>query len=403
MDCSVWLGIGGAERLVVDGALALKEKGHEVHMYTSHHDPSHCFQETRDGTINVTVYGDWLPRTLFGYCHAVCAYARMFYLALMMVLFVKFDVVICDQVSACIPIFQWFSRAKIIFYCHFPDQLLAQRKSRAKALYRQPIDWLEEKTTGRADTIYVNSKFTRGVFASTFRTISTVPDVLYPSLNFSAFDITPPPCPIDIKKRFVFLSINRFERKKNVLLAIEALAQLRLLLEANNMQKLWAETHLVLAGGYDERVAENVEYFQELKASVAAAGLDDKVSFIRSFSDGDKVALLHKCVCLMYTPANEHFGITPLEAMYLAKPVIAVASGGPLETIVGDGPDQTGFLCPGEARPFANAMLSVVKDPTQAALMGGAGRARVIKYFSFAAFANSLNVGVTRLAPAPAK
>ena len=39
---------------------------------------------------------------MFGYFHAVCAYVRMFYLAFMMVLFGKFDVVICDQVRVCV-------------------------------------------------------------------------------------------------------------------------------------------------------------------------------------------------------------------------------------------------------------------------------------------------------------
>lgn len=39
---------GGAERLVVDAALALKRRGHEVDIYTSHHDVNHCFEETRD-------------------------------------------------------------------------------------------------------------------------------------------------------------------------------------------------------------------------------------------------------------------------------------------------------------------------------------------------------------------
>lgn len=33
------LGIGGAERLVVDAAVALQSKGHNVSMVTSHHDP----------------------------------------------------------------------------------------------------------------------------------------------------------------------------------------------------------------------------------------------------------------------------------------------------------------------------------------------------------------------------
>ena len=41
---------GGAERLVVDAALGLQKRGHKVDIYTSHHDPKHCFEETRDGT-----------------------------------------------------------------------------------------------------------------------------------------------------------------------------------------------------------------------------------------------------------------------------------------------------------------------------------------------------------------
>lgn len=40
---------GGAERLVVDAALGLQELGHSVDLYTSYHDPQHCFDETRDG------------------------------------------------------------------------------------------------------------------------------------------------------------------------------------------------------------------------------------------------------------------------------------------------------------------------------------------------------------------
>lgn len=41
------LGIGGAERLVVDAAIGLQSLGHKIVMYTSHHDPKHCFNETR--------------------------------------------------------------------------------------------------------------------------------------------------------------------------------------------------------------------------------------------------------------------------------------------------------------------------------------------------------------------
>jgi alpha-1,3/alpha-1,6-mannosyltransferase len=43
------LGIGGAERLVVDAAIGLQELNYKVVIFTSHCDPSHCFEEARDG------------------------------------------------------------------------------------------------------------------------------------------------------------------------------------------------------------------------------------------------------------------------------------------------------------------------------------------------------------------
>ena len=45
------LGIGGAERLIVDAAAGLQELGHKVTIFTSHCDKSHCFEEVRDGKL----------------------------------------------------------------------------------------------------------------------------------------------------------------------------------------------------------------------------------------------------------------------------------------------------------------------------------------------------------------
>lgn len=155
------LGIGGAERLVVDAALALRSKHHEICIFTSHHDENHCFSETKNGSLKTVVIGDWLPRCLFGRFYAVFAYLRMIFAAYYLAFRSDFqpDVVFCDQISACIPVLK-LKGLKVIFYCHFPDQLLTGRKSWLKRLYRFPIDWLEEKTTGKADKIVVNSNFT---------------------------------------------------------------------------------------------------------------------------------------------------------------------------------------------------------------------------------------------------
>ncbi|CAH3196945.1 unnamed protein product [Porites evermanni] len=384
------LGIGGAERLVVDAGLALKSRGHEVHYFTSHHDKSHCFEETRNGSLNVTSVGDWLPRHFFGCFYAFWAYLRMIYVAIYLIFFSswRMDVIICDQVSVCIPVLK-LSKARVVFYCHFPDMLLTQRKSFLKKLYRAPLDWLEEVTTGMADVVLVNSNFTADTFVSTFTSLrSNRPRVLYPSLNFSSFDDSVLPDESDDlvppKAKIVFLSINRYERKKNLKLALEALDWLKHVVTDQE----WKDVHLIMAGGYDDRVVENKEHYLELRKLTDQYHLTTKVTFVRSFSDVQKLTLLNRCTCLLYTPSHEHFGIVPIEAMYMKRPVIAVNSGGPLETVQ-DG--VTGFLCNPDAESFALAMQKFVKDPSLSLVLGEAGKENVIKKFSFDVFAEHLH------------
>lgn len=64
-------------------------------------------------------------------------------------------------------------------------------------------------------------------------------------------------------------------------------------------------------------------------------------------------------IALLYTPHNEHFGIVPIEAMYLECPVIAVNAGGPKETVVDD---RTGFLCEQTSAAFAEAMRKFIDN-----------------------------------------
>jgi len=40
------LGIGGAERLIIDAAVELKKLGYEIYLYTAHHDVARCFEDT---------------------------------------------------------------------------------------------------------------------------------------------------------------------------------------------------------------------------------------------------------------------------------------------------------------------------------------------------------------------
>ena len=136
------LGLGGAERLIVDSAASLAKLGHQVTIFTSHYEPARSFEETRDGSFAVKVHGDRLPRQMMGGFHILCAIMRSLWLGLCVAYasffrYQHYDVFIVDQVSACIPILRLFCPgSKVLFYCHYPDQLLAPRGNILKKLYR---------------------------------------------------------------------------------------------------------------------------------------------------------------------------------------------------------------------------------------------------------------------------
>ncbi|XP_057967197.1 uncharacterized protein LOC131157230 isoform X1 [Malania oleifera] len=379
------LGIGGAERLIVDAALGLVSHGHNVHIFTAHHDQSQCFEETLSGAFAVTVYGAFLPRHIFYRLHAICAYLRCIFVAFcVLFLWSSFDIILADQVSVVIPLMKLKKFSKVVFYCHFPDLLLAQHTTFVRRMYRKPIDFIEEITTGMADLILVNSKFTASTFANTFKNLHAQgiqPAVLYPAVNIDQFNE-----PNAFKHNF--LSINRFERKKNIELAISAFAMVRTLegnvLQGQNLDNI----SLTIAGGYDNRLRENIEYLEELKGLAEMKGVSNRVHFITSCSTAERNKLLSECLCVLYTPKDEHFGIVPLEAMAAHKPVIACNSGGPVETIKNE---VTGYLCDPTPQEFSSAMAKLIRDPKMAEKMGENARQHVTESFSTKIFGQHLN------------
>ncbi|KAH6695153.1 glycosyl transferase group 1 [Plectosphaerella plurivora] len=415
------LGIGGAERLVVDAAVALQKRNYSVVIYTSHCDPKHCFEEARDGTLDVRVRGDWLPAAILGRFTILCAIARQFVLIFQIGLLsselknLKPDSLFIDQLSAGTPLLQWLlPSVPIFFYCHFPDMLLAQgRQKWWKRIYRIPFDWLEEWTMGFASEIAVNSGFTRGVASSTWPALAATRDfrVVYPCI-----DISGPPEPANTeegdavwKDENIILSINRFERKKDVALAVRAFAALP--------EEKRRGVRLVIAGGYDLRSGENFGYHKELVDLAKSLGLESftakniitalsappeiPVLFLLSIPSSLKASLLRSARLLVYTPSNEHFGIVPLEAMLSHVPVLAANTGGPKETVV-DG--ETGWLRePGNVEQWAAVMDKVLNQMSKkdVARMGKAGAERVKANFGQAKMGENLDVILKGMKPTP--
>ncbi|CAG8495200.1 10604_t:CDS:2, partial [Scutellospora calospora] len=257
-----------------------------------------------------------------------------------------------------------------------------------------------------ANCVVVNSNFTSNVFHESFPNIRKVPQVLYPGIHFDAYDKKVDVDDIYIKilesSKMTILSINRFERKKNIVLAIRAFARLR----DDDMisEEQFINLRLVIAGGYDYRMQENVEHHKELdrvalrlelKTFTIIPGSTEcppesaQVIFLCSFNEAQRTYLLSKSHCLLYTPSNEHFGIVPIEAMYARLPVIACNSGGPKETIQNG---ITGVLCSPTPLEFSEAIAAFISGVYDREVMGDHGREHVKKKFSLSTFVNSLEL-----------
>lgn len=403
------LGIGGAERLVVDAAVGLQDLGNKISIFTSHCDKTHCFEEVSSGVLDVTVYGDFLPTNLLKKLHIFFAILRQFYLVTKLIItrqILEYDYFIVDQLSFAVPILSLFSRddCKVLFYCHFPDQLLSKKGGLIKKLYRVPFNLIEEWTTGVSDKIVVNSNFTKSIFHDTFTRLNDVdPGVIYPCVDIkAALTITEQDKESDkelvefFKGNKFFLSINRFERTKNIDLAIKAFALFKSRLPSHEKPRL------VVAGGFDARVLENVQYLRELETLCEKLELkcftirgklivmppSTDVLFLPSIKSSLKNSLIRRAELLLYTPGFEHFGIVPVESMLYQTPVLAVNHGGPLESIVnytGDNiSEATGFNKPPKEDVWSEVIYNffIRYDIDTKARLGVNGVKRVAELFS---------------------
>ena len=350
-------------------------------------------------------------------------------------------------------------RAGVLFYCHFPDQLLTMDTVNGeqgssggnnsskngglmirllkylKRLYRGILDKTEEVTMSYSDLVVVNSLFTRAQVEKTFPTLFLPRDderdhgerikVLYPaiesSLSRERANNSTDEMATNKYRTGPIVSLNRFERKKNVALLLHAYDLLQDRVSKGDLtMKL---PPLIIAGGYDPLNVENVEHLAELRtladtilarynlphSKVYSPSSDQdstttlattqegnaSIEFHLSVSNTKRKQLLSTACVWCYTPHREHFGIVPLEAMDASVPVVAIRSGGPMETIV-DG--VTGILVDYEpiivgqekqsatVYGFADAIAKLISHPEQTAEMGQRGKERVHEIFGMETF-----------------
>ncbi|CEH15490.1 related to alpha--mannosyltransferase alg2 [Ceraceosorus bombacis] len=370
-----------------------------------------------------------------------------------------YDLIFVDQLSAIVPWIRHVTATRVVFYCHYPDKEISNSIARQRAiergeggpgllraLYRIPFDLYEEATMGSSDKVLVNSIFTQKQFVKSFSRLRREPRVLYPGIDLSLYsaanakkgveDLGALGTTFSVKNAIrnictgssdhvTLVSINRFEAKKNISLAIEAFAKV---LQEEKKKEKPRPLRLVIAGGHDRRLRDNVATLDELQAQAARLKLNCttlfwtpqpfeppasapppnqlhalQVVFLPSLPGAllPSLLLAPTTRALLYTPPDEHFGIVPLEAMACGVPVLAANSGGPVESIVDAGasdeggnfsnPEGTGLLRAPRAQTWAPAITSLLDmSDSQRAKMARAAVERVKSRFSLQVMTDGL-------------
>ena len=143
----------------------------------------------------------------------------------------------------------------------------------------------------------------------------------------------------------------------------------------------------------DASFGDGEKYVDELKTQAKNLGSGEDIKFLGFRSDVNH--LMAACDVVCHASESEPFGMVIVEAMALARPVIASDVSGPRESVI-DG--KTGYLFPpGDAASMAQRLSELISDKTLSGKMGLAGQERVKEYFDIRKNLHDLHEACVRL------
>jgi len=204
-----------------------------------------------------------------------------------------------------------------LYYCHTPPRFLYDLRDHyvhASPQWQRPLlatlrAWLQpryETAVKGMHTVWANS---RNVQQRLKTHVGVESQVVYPPVDTDRFKW--------IADGNYFLSTSRLEPLKRVDVLVEAF-------------KAMPQHTLVITSGGSE--------FERLKRMAADS---TNIRFTGWTSDEQLRRLMGEARATLYVPKDEDFGMSPVESMAAGKPVIGVAEGGVLETVLHG---ETGIL-----------------------------------------------------------
>lgn len=256
----------------------------------------------------------------------------------------------------------------MLLYCHTPNREafdLYEWRMQRRSPIQKPFFWaairafrhLESRVMPKIEYIFTNSRNSQ---ARIRRYLHRDAEVLYPGIEPKEFRCE------GYEKFFFYPS--RIVPEKEMGYAIGAF---------HRFIRLHPGWKLVIAGSLSGR-PEHQAYFRHLQRLAGNA----PVRFIPNVPERQLKDLYARCRGVLFTPINEDLGLIPLEAAAASKPCIARNEGGPRETIQ-NGKD--GFLVDTPAQ-MAECMVALAENVSLAERMGKAGRAKVLRRFTWSSF-----------------
>lgn len=217
-------------------------------------------------------------------------------------------------------------------------------------LYYSRLKRTDQQNTRAANRVLVNSRFMQTAVDQIYGVAS---QVCYHAIDADWFR----PQTVAVSERPFIFSVGSLTPMKGFDFLLQAVAQLPA-----------EQLPLVTIASNFQNPPERA-YLETL-----ATELGVPLQLLLNISDEQLVRLYNQATVVAYTPHREPFGLVPLEAMACAKPVVAVAEGGVVESVQHE---QTGLLAPREPALFAAALARLLDDPALGQAYGRAGRAVV--------------------------
>lgn len=174
--------------------------------------------------------------------------------------------------------------------------------------------------------------------------------------------------------KFIVLQLGRMVPRKGVDTVIQGVAMLR--------EQHGIHAELLVVGGEEQRRDghESPELIR-LRAIAAQLGVGSQVRFTGRKDRAELRYYYSAANVFVTTPWYEPFGITPVEAMACARPVIGAEVGGIKSTVV-DG--ESGFLIPSrDPQALAERLAVLHNNPQLAQHMADEGLRRAYKHYTW--------------------